>query len=256
VLCPDKAGRYPAAPFLILLIYMEYFIPNFKVQIVRPAPFQTLFIYKTTKHTIFMKKLSILVSAFLLFGFTTKDNSSISKKERKYAINLLKETEKAVVKSVAGLSEAQLNFKPAPDKWSVEDCVKHIATTEQGLWQMTNGTIQAAANPEKRADVKATDEQVVQMIESREKKVKTAPAMEPQNTPYKSLAEALESFKTDRAKLIEYVKKTDADLRNHVVTMPFASFDSYQMILFIAAHSNRHTKQIEEVKADPNFPKN
>jgi hypothetical protein len=27
-------------------------------------------------------------------------------------------------------------------------------------------------------------------------------------------------------------------------------------MLFIAAHSDRHTKQILEVKADPNFPKN
>jgi hypothetical protein len=27
-------------------------------------------------------------------------------------------------------------------------------------------------------------------------------------------------------------------------------------VLFIAAHSERHTKQINEVRADPNFPKN
>jgi len=31
--------------------------------------------------------------------------------------------------------------------------------------------------------------------------------------------------------------------------------DAYQWILFIAAHSERHTKQLLEVKADPNFPK-
>jgi hypothetical protein len=31
--------------------------------------------------------------------------------------------------------------------------------------------------------------------------------------------------------------------------------DAYQWILLISAHSERHTKQIEEVKADPNFPK-
>jgi len=202
-----------------------------------------------------MKTLSFFVSALLLFGFANKP-ASVSDQEKKYASDLLLQTEAGVINSIAGLSDAQLNFKPAPDKWSVLDCVKHIAVTEQSLWQMTNGAITAAVNPEKRADVKATDEQVVQMIESREKKVKTAPAMEPQNTPYKSLHEALESFVKDRSKLINYVKTTDADLRNHVVTMPFASFDSYQMILFIGAHSNRHTQQIEEVKADPNFPKN
>jgi hypothetical protein len=202
-----------------------------------------------------MKTLSFFVSALLLFGFANKP-ASVSDQERKYASDLLLQTEAGVFNSISGLSDAQLNFKPAPDKWSVLDCVKHIAVTEGALWQMTNGAITAAANPDKRADVKATDEQVVQMIESREKKVKTAPPMEPQNTSYKSLDEALKSFVENRSKLINYVKTTDADLRNHVVTMPFASFDSYQMILFIGAHSNRHTQQIEEVKADPNFPKN
>jgi len=202
-----------------------------------------------------MKKTFILISALLLFGFTTKNNS-ITEQERKTAVDLLQQTEQGVINAVAGLSEAQLNFKAAPDRWSVLECVKHIAITEQSLWQMTNASIQGAATPEKRSEVKATDEQVVQMIESRAKKVKTAPPMEPQNTPYKSLDEALESFKTDRAKLIEYVKTTNDDLRNHVVTLPPGSFDSYQMILFIGGHSNRHTQQIEEVKADPNFPKN
>jgi hypothetical protein len=31
--------------------------------------------------------------------------------------------------------------------------------------------------------------------------------------------------------------------------------DAYQWMLFMAAHSKRHLAQIEEVKADPNFPK-
>ena len=202
-----------------------------------------------------MKKLSILFAAMILFAFKAKD-SSISDEERKTAIDLLQHTEQGVINAVAGLSDAQLNFKPAPDKWSVLECVKHIAITEQDLWYLTDSVIRGTANPEKRSEIKVTDQQVVQMIESREKKVKTAPPFEPQNTPFKSLNDALGSFKTDREKLIEYVKSTNDDLRNHVVTLPPGSFDSYQMILFIGAHSNRHTQQIEEVKADPNFPKN
>jgi hypothetical protein len=31
--------------------------------------------------------------------------------------------------------------------------------------------------------------------------------------------------------------------------------DAYEWILFVAGHSERHTKQINEVKADANFPK-
>src|SRR5436190_11966630 len=98
-----------------------------------------------------MKTLSFFVGALLLFGFANKP-AAISDQERKYAADLLQQTEDGVIKSVQGLSDAQLNFKPAPDKWSVLDCVKHIAITEQSLWQMTNGAIQGQANPEKRAD--------------------------------------------------------------------------------------------------------
>jgi len=202
-----------------------------------------------------MKKLAFVLLPLVLFSFAIRP-ATITEKERKDAVDLLKKTEQGVFDAIKGLSDAQLKYKPAPDRWSVEECVKHIAITEQGLWQMTSGAIQAAANPEKRADIKATDEQLLKGIEDRTNKVKTAPQLEPQNTPFKSLQEALESFKTNREKLIEYVKGTQDDLRNHVTSAPFGTFDSYQMIIFIGGHSNRHTQQIEEVKADKGYPKN
>ncbi len=202
-----------------------------------------------------MRKLSIVATALVLFAFTNS-KSPITDQERKSAADLLSKTQAGVFNSLLGMSDAQLNFKPAPDRWSIAECVKHIAVTEQMLWKMTDGALKQAANPEKRSEIKATDEQVVQMIENRTQKIKTMAPLEPQNSPFKSLADAIASFRDSREKLIAYVNTTDADLRNHVLTLPVGSFDSYQMILFMGAHSNRHTQQIEEVKADPNFPKN
>jgi hypothetical protein len=101
-----------------------------------------------------------------------------------------------------------------------------------------------------------TDEQVIQMIENREKKVQTMDQFKPENTPFKSTTDALESFKGNRSNLIGYVKATTDDLRNHVAALPIGQLDCYQMILFIGAHCNRHTQQIREVKADAGFPKN
>lgn len=202
-----------------------------------------------------MKKLLLFAAALVLLSFSTTDNT-ISKKERKYAKNFLKETENGVFDAVKGLSDAQLKFKPAPDRWSVEECLKHIAISEKMLWGMVDGTLKQPANPEKRADIKWTDEQVVQNLENRTNKVKTFDPMKPENTPYTSAADALASFKQEREKLIDYVNNTKDDLRNHVGALAVGSFDCYQMILFISSHSNRHTQQINEVKADPNFPKN
>ena len=202
-----------------------------------------------------MKKLLLCITAFMVLSFIPV-NDSITQKEREDAAKFLQETEDGVARSVKGLSDEQLKFKPAEDKWGVEDCIKHIAATEQALWQMTEGYLKQAANPEKRADIKWTDEQVMKNIEDRSNKIKTYPQFEPQNISFKTTEEALASFMENRAKLIEFVKTTEEDLRNHVATLPFGSFDCYQMILFISAHSNRHTQQIEEVKANPNFPKN
>ena len=201
-----------------------------------------------------MKKLLFIATILLGFSFTTA-NEGVTKKEKDLAIKFLTETQEGVLDAVKNLSDSQLRFKPAPDKWGVEDCLKHIAATEIGLWQLTEGNIKQTANPEKRADIKWTDEDVMKNIENRTNKVKTFAPFEPQNTSYKTTAEAIASFKENRAKLIGYIKNTDADLRNHVATLPVGSFDCYQMILFIGAHSNRHMQQINEVKADPNFPK-
>jgi hypothetical protein len=201
-----------------------------------------------------MRKIAIICSLIAFCSFISFPDP-ITSKERKFATDYLTTVEKNLAKKVKGLSEAQLKYKPAADKWSVEDCLKHIAITEMGLWHMADSVINAAANPEKRSEVKSTDQQVIDMLNDRSHKFKAAEPVQPQNTPFNSAAEALESFKGNRHKLIEYVNTTDKDLRDHIMQFPFGSVDSYQMILFIGAHSQRHTKQIEEVMADPGFPK-
>ncbi len=202
-----------------------------------------------------MKKLIFLLSACLFLSFSVSD-TTLTKEERKVATDFLKETKKSIWDATQGLSEVQLKFKPAPDRWSVEDCLKHIAISEQMLWGMVDAGLKSPATPEKRVDVKMKDEDVIKNIEDRSTKVKTFAPFEPVNTPYKSVTEAWESFSKNRDKLIDYVNATKDDLRNHINPLPIGVFDSYQMILFIGAHSNRHMQQINEVKADPNFPKN
>ena len=184
-----------------------------------------------------------------------KTTSMLSPTEREKALLLLKQTESGVFDAVKGLNEAQLNFKPAADKWSVADCIKHIAVAEKELWAMAAPALAQAANPEKRAAIKFSDDDLVKAVEDRSHKSKTFAALEPANSPYQTVAEALAAFKANREKLMALVNATEADFRNHVILLPVGTYDSYQFILLIAAHSNRHTQQIEEVIASPDFPR-
>jgi hypothetical protein len=179
----------------------------------------------------------------------------LTAQEREKAITFLKETELGVSDAVKDLNEAQLTFKPAAEKWSIEECVKHIAAAETNLWAMVDESLSQTANPEKRARIKFTDADLIKAVEDRSHKSTTFAALEPANSPYKTLVEALTAFKTNREKLIAYVENTGDDLRNHVAVTPIGTYDAYQFILLISAHSNRHTQQIEEVKMAIDYPK-
>lgn len=184
---------------------------------------------------------------------TISDNT-VPKAERKSAITLMKDTYKDATGAIKGLSEAQLNYKAAPDKWSVQECFFHIAAAEKLLWTLFENAMKAPANPEKRAEIKVTDLQVIKMVEDRAFKVQAPEPIQPKNTGYTSLADAFLDFKTSRMDHIKYMKNSTEDLRNHVVQLPVGWIDCYQLYLFIAAHSNRHTQQIKEVKATTGFP--
>jgi hypothetical protein len=130
----------------------------------------------------------------------------------------------------------------------------HIAGAEKLLWDLFENTMKLPGNPEKRVEIKVTDEQVVAMMEDRSNKLQAPEPIQPKNTGFTSIDEAIMNFKKSRGEHIKYLKNTTEDLRNHVVHMPFGYIDCYQLLLFIAAHNNRHTQQMNEVKAHPGFP--
>lgn len=197
----------------------------------------------------------ILLTLLFVTGLAgTISDNTIAKSERKVAVTKMKVTYKDAVKATKGLSEAQLNYKESADKWSVKECFYHIAATEKLLWTMFEKAMNSPANPEQRTQIKVTDEQVINMVQDRSKKAQAPEAIQPKNTGFTNLAEALVDFKINRDAHLKYMKSTTEDLRNHVIQLPVGWVDCYQFYLFIAAHSNRHTQQMNEVKASESFP--
>jgi len=203
------------------------------------------------------KTYNYLLLLFIVFSGLagTPTDDVLSKKERKFAAEQMKSTKAELQDAIKGLNPAQLTYKVSADKWSVQECVYHIAISEKTLWTMLETSMKAGPTPEKKKDLKVTDEQVIKMTEDRTNKVKTFSPLEPQNTPYKSLDEALNDFKTTRVAHIKYIKATSEDLRNHFVQMPFGMLDCYQLCLLISSHTDRHVQQLNEVKANAGFPK-
>jgi hypothetical protein len=195
----------------------------------------------------------VLIIALIAMSFTNLD-ATLTEAERNYAAKLLEETKDNVLKKVKGLSATQLNYKASPESWSVAECVEHIAISENNLFGFCQMSLKEAADPSKRSEVKMSDDAIVKMITDRSSKIKTSEAFVPSGK-FGSFEGSLKEFKEKREGNINYIKTTSDDLRNHYNDFPFGKLDAYQTIVFMAAHSKRHTDQIDEVMANPNFPK-
>ncbi len=175
--------------------------------------------------------------------------------ERDRAMSHLHATRKAFLDSVAGLSEAQWNFKAGPDRWSIAECAEHIAVSEEALFGLLQQTMKSPAAPEKKAEAQGKDEAILRMLPDRSVKAKAPEALQPTRR-WPDHADLIAHFKQSRDRNIAYIQTTEDDLRSHFMNHPLLkAIDAYQIMLLLSAHSERHTLQINEVKADPNYPK-
>jgi uncharacterized damage-inducible protein DinB len=198
------------------------------------------------------KKILCLFPVVVLCA--TSFGQTLSQADRERAANYLESTKKGVLDSVAGLSDAQWNFKAGPDRWSIAQVMEHIAAAEDYLRGNVSENIMKAPPRPAGEEVRSIDDLVVAAVPDRSHKVQAPEPLRPTNrfgSPQASLAHFIES----RDKTLAFLQNTP-DLRQHAVDSPLGKkLDAYEWVLFIAAHSERHTKQINEVKADPRFPK-
>ena len=199
-----------------------------------------------------MKKLIAPLVALILFGFGVT-GEKLTDEERAAAVTKLTETHEYLLKTVEGLSEAQLNYQSSPESWSIANCLEHITISENAIGEMLKGTLETVPDEAMQPTVTMSDEEVYGMISSREKKVTTSEPFEPSGK-FGTYDETLANFTAKRTEHIEFMKTSEDDFRNHYKEMPFGTLDAYQVVLFMAGHTERHVKQMEEVKADENFP--
>ncbi len=171
----------------------------------------------------------------------------------------LEQTRTGVIGAAKGLTEAQWRFKPAPDRWSIAENIEHVLIVNERVLgpvreQLANAP--SAGNP----DREAVDAIVLYRFQDRTLRFKGPDAIHP--TRRSAPSELLERLNETYDRLIECLESTP-DLRDHAIPSPplkavsggaHEMMDGYQWILAAGAHVDRHSRQILEVKADPNFP--
>lgn len=175
--------------------------------------------------------------------------------DRERAVSYLAQTRDNLLRATGGLSPAQMQFKPAADRWSVAECLEHIITVENRVFEgISSAVAQPAADASKRSAYDGRDDELVQTVTDRTSRRQAPEAVRPSSRWAHD--QLIREFLAARERTLGFAASTDCDPRQHFFPhRAFGELDCYQWLLLLAGHGDRHRAQIEEVVAAPNFPR-
>lgn len=192
-----------------------------------------------------MKNIVLLFSMIVLGYMGVAQKSKLSKGERTFAINYLKETQSILLETVKDIDGELWNYKPSAESWPVAGCFEHILYAEGQLTKkVMEGMIAGEAAGGK--NLAPEDGLVIAKVADRSQKVKTPESFEPSGR-WPDKQAMINELNRSRAELISFVETTKVDLRSFKANSPVGERDAYQHLLIVAGHGLRHTMQMKEV---------
>jgi hypothetical protein len=156
----------------------------------------------------------------------------------------------AFVCSVAGVGEASCRLRPRENRWSVIECAEHVAVAEEVMLGLVTGE-RRARDPEgpKR------DDSILRSGTDRSVRFDASDQSQPRGR-FTTLAEAVAHFQAMRERTLRLLEQTGEDLRATEVKHPHRAvgvISTYECLLLMGVHVQRHALQIEEIKNSPEY---
>jgi len=169
----------------------------------------------------------------------------------------LERTRTLFLDAIAGLTPEQWAWKPSPDRWSVAECAEHVTRTEAFLRDLTAGVVREPGTPAELAASHGRSGTLLAMIVDRSQRFQAPEPLNPeQQGEMRSQAAIVRDFNFERGRSYE-LAASHPDLEAYAKTHPAMQqpIDLAGWLYFLSGHVERHTKQIEEVKSTPGFPR-
>jgi uncharacterized damage-inducible protein DinB len=161
-------------------------------------------------------------------------------------VALLRQSRERFLASFAGVSEEACRRCLGEGSWSVLDCIEHLVTAES----LMLNRLQTERNP-RPAGAPNREQVFLERMGSRERKVLSPESGQPSGR-FPTLDAARKKFDDVRAASIRFAEENTEDLRATEVLHPHplvGVVSSYEMLIIIAKHSDRHALQIQEITA-------
>lgn len=165
-------------------------------------------------------------------------------------------------RALAGsLSDAELNWHPAPGSWSIGQCLQHLATGTDEVLPAIDRTIATARERQLVSEGPVRygllARMMVQSMEPPVKwRMKTNRMFQPRAEPLQRDAVLVE-LTASRGRMLDRVRQsTGLDLRRAIVVSPVSWLIRVPLgayLAFLAAHDRRHLWQARQVRAASGF---
>lgn len=159
------------------------------------------------------------------------------------------------------LTPQQLNWKPAPERWSVAQCFDHLITTNNGYLPIIDSVLQG----EKKSSVWQKlpflpgiwGKLLIKSLDpSQARKMKAPKRFEPAQSDISD--SIINDFVEQQRRVIEKMKATaNLDLERIVITSPALSLVTYSLMdayRIVVVHERRHFQQAQRVTEESGFP--
>lgn len=187
-----------------------------------------------------------LLTMLVLTGLAGRMHTNIlTTRERHTLATELKTSKNDFLKTVGGLSAKQFNFKAGKNELSVKECVYKLVSVENNLWTSAKTSLKQEASSFQKTI--SDDEALLSFVQQKTFQCK--------ELKFKNTKEALKFYRNERAEMLKYVHTSTENVRAHTAKTCVGNFDAYQLMLLNTIFAKQYTQQIEEIKANPNFPK-
>jgi DinB superfamily len=173
--------------------------------------------------------------------------AALTQRERATAVEELEASRDRLLRSLDGLTEEQWRCRPFPDRWSVAECAEHITAAEVPIAKLLAGPSVVEPSEEDRREIRKKDDFVRRFIRDRSRRDEAPERIRPKGR-FATREETTRVFQERREANIAYLRETADPLRDCFAPHPFVGvIDGYQWILSLAAHTDRHAAQIEQI---------
>lgn len=163
---------------------------------------------------------------------------------------------------VQDLNESQLNWKPAPEKWSIAQCLDHLAVTSH---QFDLYFTDALARGRKKWPVDLPPAYRPSLVggwlikqvqpETGKRKVPAPKVFRPSSS---EIDHSLEKFLAQQERFLEFVRNTNGvdynKIRLRSPVTPLMRYSLADAYVVTVVHGQRHLAQARRVRDTPGFP--